>query len=492
MQKSKSSKSKAQGPWSEFRWSEQYQRYYRTRLDRHGQPEYQWAEEQQTSHVPRSDHTINQLTEDVSNLTVGSSGHGQGYYSQGQSVSYPSQHATSADSTDFGLSTSPTYTHDAAHHGRRHGRKDKGKHIATDPSTSHGHVDQGDAYQSATSAYPSSSAYSTAYPSSYPSDDGTATISTDAAQQYPSAYYGDQNSRYSEQEAFMEAQRRSREQDAAEALRKHKERAYGHSQPGESSHVPSGIYSTASPGYSTSDSGSAYSGTYGPNTTGLTEEDTTPRGTPAPIAASSVPAPRTGSSYSNIYIHGTMGTEEPLDHRFKVEYSGRFQPGEVFKILWSEPLGQVPGLDDPSEIQSLSSPDGRFYVGFRRFIIVSTDDSHHSTCVPILTYDRRGCGKKGVKPDKHGIIYQEGHTPRTLKGEPYLGYNPVSLRIYAEGEKLAKESRVNYSKLVTIEHNVKVFFIGRISATDFETVRYAVNDCWEKKMQNPSGKKHRK
>lgn len=111
---------------------------------------------------------------------------------------------------------------------------------------------------------------------------------------------------------------------------------------------------------------------------------------------------------------------------------------------------------------------------------------------PILTYDRRGCSKKGVRPSKHGIIYMAGTKPRLIKNEPELGFSPVALHVYADGEKLAKESRVNYSKLVTIEHNVKVFFIGSITGSDFEHVRYAVNDCWDKKMHRSSRKSGRR
>ncbi len=33
---------------------------------------------------------------------------------------------------------------------------------------------------------------------------------------------------------------------------------------------------------------------------------------------------------------------------------------------------------------------------------------------------------------------------------------------YSEKEKLAKESRLNYKKPYTIEHNIKVCFIGKI------------------------------
>ncbi|KAK3359358.1 hypothetical protein B0T25DRAFT_95783 [Lasiosphaeria hispida] len=117
----------------------------------------------------------------------------------------------------------------------------------------------------------------------------------------------------------------------------------------------------------------------------------------------------------------------------------------------------------------------QFYVGFRRFIVVANDEGN-CTCVPILTYERRGCTKKGVKPQKHGIVYSEGARPSPMRNEPSMGFPPVRLRNDDLTERLAKESRVNYAKLVTIEHNVKVFFIGSI--VDFDIVNEAVDKCW--------------
>ena len=89
-----------------------------------------------------------------------------------------------------------------------------------------------------------------------------------------------------------------------------------------------------------------------------------------------------------------------------------------------------------------------------------------------------------MKPEKHGIIYERGHKARLLSTEPKLGFPPVKVDIHMEGEKLAKESRVNYSKLVTIEHNIKVFFIGSVTASDWELVSEAVNRCWEEKIHH--------
>jgi hypothetical protein len=100
---------------------------------------------------------------------------------------------------------------------------------------------------------------------------------------------------------------------------------------------------------------------------------------------------------------------------------------------------------------------------------------------PILTYGGTACLKRGTKALKHGIIYQRGKSPHTVKGEPKLGFRPVAVDMTEVGEKLARESRVIYGKLVTIEHNVKVLFIGRIVSKDYEVVRTAVEQCWQSK-----------
>ena len=46
---------------------------------------------------------------------------------------------------------------------------------------------------------------------------------------------------------------------------------------------------------------------------------------------------------------------------------------------------------------------------------------------------------------------------------------------------------MNYSKLVTVEHNIKVFFIGRIANEDLMAVNESVDRCWESKTKAPKG-----
>jgi hypothetical protein len=76
--------------------------------------------------------------------------------------------------------------------------------------------------------------------------------------------------------------------------------------------------------------------------------------------------------------------------------------------------------------------------------------------------------------------------------------DPIRMEIYSQvwGEKLHMASRVNYSKFVTIEHNVKVFFIGFIVPSDFDSiVQPAIDECWARKtharQHEPQRDQHR-
>jgi hypothetical protein len=64
-----------------------------------------------------------------------------------------------------------------------------------------------------------------------------------------------------------------------------------------------------------------------------------------------------------------------------------------------------------------------------------------------------------------------------------MGFHPVRAEMTEEGEKLSRESRVNYSKLVTVEHNFPVFFIGRVYLSDWQIVLDAVDYCWNQKIR---------
>ncbi len=70
-----------------------------------------------------------------------------------------------------------------------------------------------------------------------------------------------------------------------------------------------------------------------------------------------------------------------------------------------------------------------------------------------------------------------------LRGEPELRFPPIRMVMDCPTEKLDKESRVAYSKFVTVEYSVKIFSIGRVVPEDFEIVEEAVNICWNEKRR---------
>ncbi|KAK3905917.1 hypothetical protein C8A05DRAFT_12304 [Staphylotrichum tortipilum] len=239
---------------------------------------------------------------------------------------------------------------------------------------------------------------------------------------------------------------------------------------------------TVDPTYSTAETASVTTA-YSYSTIGADDDR---RNTPTPPAAyQPAAAPSTGGSrYAPRGSHYPPSSSQYTTNGFVVEHSSKFQPGEIFKIMWTEPLGNGGRRSErPTQHLRLEHNGVQFYQGLRRFIVVANDQGN-CTCVPILTYERQGCKKRGVKPLKHGIIHQSGRRPRTLPDEPRLGFDPVRVNMYEMTEQLVKESRVNYAKLTTIEHNVPVLFIGSVVPDDFNNiVSPAVDACWQDKMR---------
>jgi len=86
---------------------------------------------------------------------------------------------------------------------------------------------------------------------------------------------------------------------------------------------------------------------------------------------------------------------------------------------------------------------------------------------PISTYGGRGLLKSGAHPEDHAVIYSS--KPYLQKGEQ-VGLKPVRVEIKDPLNKLDRLSRLNYAKPFTIEHNVKVFWIGRVARSDEQQV----------------------
>ncbi|KAI9814564.1 MAG: hypothetical protein M1827_003119 [Pycnora praestabilis] len=159
---------------------------------------------------------------------------------------------------------------------------------------------------------------------------------------------------------------------------------------------------------------------------------------------------------------------EKLDPTYRRIRNARrfFRPGRVFKMLWIEPAGATRMTDDP-EKTTMSSQYSMVmfnefaYTSIRRFVIVQ-EGQDSCLCLPISTYGDRGTTKRGVDSSTHAIIYTSNIPPELLATEEGMTKDPIGVQ--PEGDdKLAPTSRVNFGKVYTVEHNVKVKGIGMVT-----------------------------
>ncbi|KFY11671.1 hypothetical protein V491_07104 [Pseudogymnoascus sp. VKM F-3775] len=127
---------------------------------------------------------------------------------------------------------------------------------------------------------------------------------------------------------------------------------------------------------------------------------------------------------------------------FQIAKSKDFKEGRVFKALWIEPEGNNSG------------------------------NSGHYKRGPILNYGKHGTAKPGIHSAHHSIIFTESqsanpprsieHPPTEIEGEQPLPNEPVCVELRNQRDQLDITSRLNYAKMYTVEHNIKVCFIGSI------------------------------
>jgi hypothetical protein len=65
----------------------------------------------------------------------------------------------------------------------------------------------------------------------------------------------------------------------------------------------------------------------------------------------------------------------------------------------------------------------------------------------------------------HAIIHTTNRPPKELPGETELVKKPLQVIANNSRHKLDRASRVNFAKIYTVEHNMKVLFIGNLNKT---------------------------
>ncbi|KAI9846411.1 MAG: hypothetical protein M1837_004002 [Sclerophora amabilis] len=71
--------------------------------------------------------------------------------------------------------------------------------------------------------------------------------------------------------------------------------------------------------------------------------------------------------------------------------------------------------------------------------------------------------KSGVNVQDHAVVYMQGTTPYLLENEGPLSKDPLEIIPKTPEERLDPLSRINFGKVYTVEHNVKVREVGKIA-----------------------------
>jgi len=178
---------------------------------------------------------------------------------------------------------------------------------------------------------------------------------------------------------------------------------------------------------------------------------------------------------------GDSGSLEKLDSKYKIVEERKQKKfwvvGRVFMLLWTEPardghqdLQRGPPTTGSSNKFSKTYLEGTAFSEIRRFVVLSV--GHGNTiCSPIHTYNGQATWKPNL-PDRmqHAIIYtSEKAPPEHMFQAPDKTLVPENLikdAIKVKSEHKGPEghldplSRINYSKIYTVENYVRVLNIG--------------------------------
>ncbi|KAJ5550376.1 hypothetical protein N7535_001686 [Penicillium sp. DV-2018c] len=179
---------------------------------------------------------------------------------------------------------------------------------------------------------------------------------------------------------------------------------------------------------------------------------------------------------SSYVITGSCSNRETLDPRYTRQASKYFKVGKVFAMLWHENAGSN-GTISSEKAQASPFTKGKYqepiYSSIRRMVVVK-EQRGCCWCVPVLTYGGQGVAKAGIDRNKHAIIHMRGDRPRVQRDEPRMVKEPLEVIPAKFDSKLDCMSRVNFGKIYTVEHNVKVFPVGKISeASRVKFLEYA-------------------
>ena len=207
----------------------------------------------------------------------------------------------------------------------------------------------------------------------------------------------------------------------------------------------------------------------------------------APVDAITDPSLLQDGIYATRRLMGTDNeVAEQLFDSFRRRETPRkfFTVGKVFLVLWVEPAGESNTLVTNLEPGTSFGRFGeRVFSKVRRFVVVREGENYCSA-LPIASYGHQGVGKRGVKKSEHSIIYTSKVPPDPLPAElperGDQGMRPQPIRVDTDdpSDKLDGVSRLDYGKVHTIQHNIKVKSFGKVNPKSMNALIHQFGNVW--------------
>lgn len=126
--------------------------------------------------------------------------------------------------------------------------------------------------------------------------------------------------------------------------------------------------------------------------------------------------------------------------------------------------------DRPSAAKYTTRKGDITILSYVRSFAVVREGYGYCWAVPINAYNGKGLLKPGLGADDvqaHALIHDSHKRPMMLRNEPRLSKTPIAVDLSEEAETLADDSLINFSKVTTVEHNVRAMAVGKVSRSSY-------------------------
>ncbi|KAM5437156.1 hypothetical protein MferCBS31731_005573 [Microsporum ferrugineum] len=143
----------------------------------------------------------------------------------------------------------------------------------------------------------------------------------------------------------------------------------------------------------------------------------------------------------------------------------------VLSVLWAQPAGDTSVPHDRNNPYFYATRLGQeVHANIRRMVVVKNEQG---CSWAINTYGERGLLKRGIDLNTHAAVYMRGSEPAPNDPTRVPGLPPIMINPYSPREQLHSKSYLNFGKVFTVDHNIKVKPVGHVSEESMRTFRRA-------------------